>query len=227
MGDPSWVVLSSQLLFSRLTFSLILSVQGISLPFVRSILPGLVNLFFNDPVVDIVHPVVVGGVTLVPLWVILALGRIMLMIGVSLTFVFVITMSLVAVPGLLVILLTIVAFAPGVVVTIVTLFPAVARGLSWCMAVAFLRSVAVESMIHRRPLDTHGMVVPRRRPITRHPDMSGVRGAIVAFYPDIFIIWAISSPFQLNHGKSEGDIYLSSGHSALCKEDETCCHAYG
>lgn len=185
------------------------------------------NLFFNDPVVDIVHPVVVGPVTLVPLWVILALGRILLIIRVSLTFVVVFTVSLVFVPGLLVILLTIVAFAPGVVVTIVTLFPVVAGGLSWCMAVASLRSVAVESMIHWQTLDAHGMVMPRRHPITRHPDMIGVQGAIVAFYPDLIIIWAISSHFKLNHGKSEGDIYLSSGHSALCKEDETCCHAYG
>jgi hypothetical protein len=95
------------------------------------------------------------------------------------------------------------------------------------MSVASLSSVAVESMIHWQPLDAHGMVVPCRHPITRHPDMIGVRGAIVAFYPDLVIIEAISSHFELNHGISEGDIYLSSGHRTLCKEDETCCHAYG
>jgi hypothetical protein len=187
----------------------------------------LVNLSFDDLVVDIVHPVVVGSVTIVPLWAILALGRIMLIIGVSLAAVVVITMSLVVVPGLLVILLTIVTFAPGIIVTIVTLSPVVARGLSWCLAVAFLRRVAVKSMIHRRPLDTYGMVVLHRRPITRHPDMIGVPNNIVAFYPDIVIIWASPAHFKLNGGKSEVDIYLSAGHGVLCKEDETCCHAYG
>jgi hypothetical protein len=178
------------------------------------------NLSFNNLVVDIVHPVVVGSVTIVPLGFILALGRILLIIGVSLITVVVITMSLVVVPGLIVVLLTIVAFAPGVVVTILTLFPGAARGLSWCLAVAFLRSVAVESMIHRRPLDTYGMVVLHRRPITRHPDMIGVRGAIVAFYPDIVFIWTSPAYFKLNGGKPIKTIVSARPHERNCSSKE-------
>lgn len=66
------------------------------------------NLSFDDLVVDIVHPVVVGPVTGLPLGVIPALELIIVCTMASV----VITFSRVIVPGLLVILLTIVAFAP-------------------------------------------------------------------------------------------------------------------
>jgi hypothetical protein len=179
-------VLTCQLLICHKPFPLILFIQVTPLPFARSILPGLVNLSFDDLVVDIVHPVVVGPVTGLPMGVIPALGLIIVGTMASV----VITVSRVIVPVLLVIWLTIVAFVLGVVVTIVPLFPVVAKGLSWCMAVAALPSVAVKAMIHGGPVDTYCMIVPHRRPITRYPDMIGVPDDIVAFYPDIVFIWA-------------------------------------
>jgi hypothetical protein len=131
MGGPSSVALTSQLLISQNPFALLLFKQGTSLSFARSILTDLVNLSFNDLVVEIVHPVVVGSVTIMPLGVMLALVLVLLIIGGSMAFVFITVVSIVIVPGLLVILFTIVSFTPGVAVPMAPL-PAVmiAGGLS-------------------------------------------------------------------------------------------------
>jgi hypothetical protein len=134
----------------------------------------------DDPVVDVVHPVAAGPVTIVSLAVVPLLRRVLLMIIVFSAGVMRIILSPAVVLSILRASSMVVPFMAEGAAVMVTL----AAGASGTVGDILLRR-AVVVMINRWPLNTHGMVMPSRHPMTRDPDMSGVLRTVVAFDPDI------------------------------------------